>query len=186
MPLSYQEIKAIVDKLIDEGMVSMGSSQEEQPNTPNNINTFKGSSKYNFNETVSFLTDVLKGLGISNPNQSQISFIKAWRQHEGGSATFNPFNTTLKKPNSKPFNQNSGFPVQNYSDRETGLKATIETLSAYNSITKAIKNIKNDKDIDKAMQALNDSSWGSNFNPPNYRFWKTLNNFISIPPIISK
>jgi hypothetical protein len=37
MPLSYQEIKAIVDKLIGEGMKEMGSSQEELSSSPKNI-----------------------------------------------------------------------------------------------------------------------------------------------------
>jgi hypothetical protein len=43
MSLSYQEIKAIVDKLIGEGMKAMGSSQEETPNSPtSNQNKGKG------------------------------------------------------------------------------------------------------------------------------------------------
>jgi hypothetical protein len=152
------------------------------------ISLFKGSSKYDYNQTVSFLTDVLKGIGIPKPNSSQIAFMRSWRQHEGGSATFNPFNTTLKKPGSKPFNTNNGFPVQNYPDRATGLSATLNTLlnKKYSEVIKAIKNIKTDQDINKAMQAVNDSPWGSNFTPPDYRSWKTLNNFIAISPIISK
>ena len=55
---------------------------------------FKGSGRYTFNQTVDFLIDVLKGLGISSPNPYQIQFMKAWKQKEGSFATFNPFGTT--------------------------------------------------------------------------------------------
>lgn len=127
--------------------------------------------------TVAFLTDVLKGLGVSSPNSSQIKFMKAWRQHEGAKATYNPFNTTQKAAGATNFNS---VGVKNFVNRAQGLKATLDTLNngRYGAIITAIKNIQNDNDINAAMQAVNDSPWGSNFNPVDYKSWKTLNNFI--------
>ena len=127
--------------------------------------------------TVAFLTDVLKGLGVSSPNSSQIKFMKAWRQHEGAKATYNPFNTTQRASGATNYN---GVGVKNYINRAQGLKATLDTLNngKYGAIITAIKNIKDDNDINAAMQAVNDSPWGSNFSPVDYRSWKTLNNYI--------
>lgn len=127
--------------------------------------------------TVEFLKDVLKGLGVSSPNESQIRFMKAWRQHEGAKATYNPFNTTQSAPGATNYNS---VKVKNFINRSQGLKATLQTLNngRYGAIITAIKNIKTDDDINNAMQAVNDSPWGSNFSPVNYKSWKTLNNYI--------
>jgi len=146
---------------------------------------FKGSLKYSYNETVDFLIDVLKGLGIAKPNESQIKFIKLWRQHEGGSVAFNPFNTTLRKTGSKTFNSKN---VQNYISREQGIQATIDTLkeNRYSNIVKSIKAIKTDFDINSTIKAINSSKWGSKIIPADYRFWTTLNNLISTTPLIPK
>jgi hypothetical protein len=193
--VTYPFLKTTIDEILQDKINPVASwlgpvigNSINQFKSLSTIDLFKGSSKYDFNQTVSFLTDVLKGIGIPKPNSSQIAFIKSWKQKEASLATFNPFNSILKKPGSKPFNTNNGFPVQNYPDRATGLNATLNTLldKRYSEIIKAIKNIKTDQDINKAMQAVNDSPWGSNFTPPDYRYWKTLNNFIAIPPIISK
>ena len=103
--------------------------------------------------------------------------MKAWRQHEGARATYNPFNTTQKASGATNYNS---VGVKNFINRSQGLKATLQTLNngKYGAILTAIKNIKNDEDINKAMQAVNDSPWGSNFVPVNYKSWKKLNNFI--------
>ena len=144
----------------------------------------RGSVESSSAETQSFLIDVLKGIGIGKPNNSQLKFMTAWRQHEGGKAAWNPFNTTLDKENSSKYNQ---VPVRNYPDRKTGLEATIQTLKngKYDKVIKAINNIKQDSDIDTAMIAVNDSPWGSKFNPTNHKSWVTLNNFIWKTPTIN-
>jgi hypothetical protein len=156
-------------------------------NTQNitNGNYFRGSVASTVKETTDFLTDVLKGLGIPNPNQNQIQFMKSWRQHEGGKASWNPLNTTLNSPNSQPYNYVS---VKNFPDRQTGLNATINTLKngRYTNVITAIKNIKDENGISAAMRAVNDSPWGSNFNPPVASSWRTLNNLIFKDPIIKR
>jgi hypothetical protein len=133
------------------------------------------------------LIDVLKGIGIPNPNSSQIQFMKSWRQHEGGTdinPSWNALNTTQPKPDSPHFNSAT---VRNYPDRQTGIDATIETLKngRYNNVIEAIKNIKQDSDIDNAMIAVNNSPWGSKFNPTNHKYWKVLNHLIFKAPIVN-
>jgi hypothetical protein len=146
---------------------------------------YKGASTTTLNESVSFLTDVLKGLGISNPNSYQIQFIKSWRQHEGGKAAWNPFNTTQRAAGAQTYNYAN---VKNYPDRVTGLKATIDTLNngRYTEVINAIKNIRDENGISKAMQAVNNSPWGSKFNPPVASAWKTFNNLIYKEPFVKK
>jgi hypothetical protein len=103
--------------------------------------------------------------------------MKAWRQHEGGKATYNPFNTTQKASGATNYNS---VGVKNYLNREQGLKATVDTLNNgyYKNIITAIKNIKTDPDINAAMFAVNNSRWGSKFNPADYTKWRVLNNYI--------
>jgi hypothetical protein len=150
---------------------------------------FKGSTTISAAETVSFMTDVLKGLGIANPNQYQIQFMTSWRQHEGAQAAWNPLNTTLERPGATIFNYAT---VKNYPDRATGLSATIATLTTgrgkenYKNVRKAIEDIKTEADIDKAMQAVNDSPWGSEFIPPKAASWRRLTNLIYQGPIIPR
>jgi hypothetical protein len=164
------------------------SSTVEKASSRGGVTTtsfFRGSIKTTLNETTEFLIDVLKGLNIPNPNQFQIQFMKSWRQHEGASAAWNPFNTTKRKTGSLPYNSVN---VQNYPDRQTGLKATIETLSLsyYTDVIKAIRNIKNENDISKAMVAVNNSPWGSKFTPPVASAWKTINNLIYKEAIVKR
>jgi murein DD-endopeptidase MepM/ murein hydrolase activator NlpD len=161
-------------KAIDPEPYLNGQAQLDTNNqTPGSGNVVSKGLDY----TVAFLTDVLKGLGVSSPNSSQIKFMKAWRQHEGAKATYNPFNTTQRASGATNYN---GVGVKNYINRAQGLKATLDTLNngKYGAIITAIKNIKDDNDINAAMQAVNDSPWGSNFSPVDYRSWKTLNNYI--------
>jgi hypothetical protein len=147
---------------------------------------FRGSVESTLEETVSFLTDVLKGLGISNPNQFQIQFMKSWRQHEGAKAAWNPFNTTKTFGTNEPIYNYAT--VRNYATREEGLKATIYTLnlSYYTEVIKAIKAIKDENGITAAIVAVNNSPWGSKFNPPTASAWKTLNNLIWKSPIVPR
>lgn len=169
------------------GAASLKTTQEKASSRGgvSSSSYFKGNNPSIVNDTVAFLIDVLKGIGIPNPNQYQIAFIKAWRQHEGGQASWNPFNSTKVVPGSKTYNHAN---VQNYPSRAAGLKATIDTLnlSFYSKVIKAIKEIKDEKGINKAMEAVNDSPWGSNFNPPIANYWRVLNNFIYQEPIVKR
>lgn len=49
----------------------------------------------------------------------------AWARAEGGTARFNPFNTTERWPGSTPYNAKG---VQNYHSGTDGIAATVRTL----------------------------------------------------------
>lgn len=105
---------------------------------------YQGSVAATVAEEEAFFKDILIGVGIPSPNSNQILFMKIWNQVEGAPSAWNPLNTTLRTSNSKPYNS---APVQNYPDRATGLRATIDTLKnsgngqRYAQIIQAIKNI---------------------------------------------
>ena len=124
-------------------------------------------------ESIKFLKDVLTFIGIPNPNQYQLQMMKAWRQHEGSTATYNPFNTTRRAEGATDFNS---VGVKNYINWQQGLYATTQTLKQANfsTIVSSIKNIKTTDDISKTMVVINNSAWGSNFNPPLASAWKSF------------
>jgi uncharacterized protein (UPF0335 family) len=156
---------------------------------------WRGSSELSQGLSKLMLADILKGLGISSPNQSQISFMVKWRQVEAAKAAWNPFNTTYDMsdgPNGSPSLTFNDHKVKNYSTRENGIRATINTLTTgryvqygYDKIVAAIKAIKSDADIDNAMRAVNNSKWGTKFTLPHTTY-KTFNNFIWQGPIIKR
>ena len=71
-----------------------------------------------------FYKQILKCIG-AEPTKDNMSFMYAWRQAEGGNATFNPFNTTKSIPNATNYNSAN---VKNYKTMEDGVKATCDTL----------------------------------------------------------
>ena len=148
-------------------------------------NFYKGANVTNLNVTTSFLNQVLKGIGITNPNPSQTKFMLIWRQVESGQAAWNPLNTSLKTQESLIYNTDN---VQNYPNQNIGIKATIDTLKEprYTNIVSSIKNIKTDNNIKPAMQAVQNSRWGTTFPSLNYLDYKNITNFIYSNPIINK
>ena len=75
-------------------------------------------------DAIAFYADVLKGLGMP-PTYNRMRFLTAWRQAEGGRATWNPFNTTWIGGASGMFNPAG---VRHYPTREAGLHATVSTM----------------------------------------------------------
>jgi len=88
-----------------------------------------------------FYDQILKGIGAPI-TKSNLKFLYAWRQAEGGKATNNPFNTTLKlKNDGKKTNYNS-VGVKNYSTPSYGVEATVKTLlnGYYDCIVDGLRN----------------------------------------------
>jgi hypothetical protein len=85
-----------------------------------------------------FYKKVLQCLG-AKPTKGNMSFMYAWRQSEGGKATFNPFNTTKNMPGATIYNSHK---VKNYQSMEDGVRATCETLKLgyYSDILNGLKN----------------------------------------------
>jgi len=71
---------------------------------------------------------ILTGIGASVTAEN-FKFLYAWRQAEGGTAAWNPFNTTWNQEyTTTPYNCNDGNPVKNYASKQDGIDATVKTL----------------------------------------------------------
>jgi hypothetical protein len=71
---------------------------------------------------------ILAGIGASDSVEN-LKFLYAWRQAEGGTAAWNPFNTTWSSGyTTTPYNCNAGYPVKNYASKQDGIDATIKSL----------------------------------------------------------
>lgn len=103
-----------------------------------------------------FYREVLRGIGAPvTPNT--MALIYAWRQTEGGKATYNPFNTTLKLPGSTSYN---AVGVQNYATPGDGVTATVRTLKngKYDAVLSLLRSNAAPTDVAKAILA---SPWGT-------------------------
>jgi hypothetical protein len=109
------------------------------------------------------LNDVLKGIGIP-PSPENLRFMQAWSNSEGGTASFNPLNTTWSVPGKQTLYNSAG--VKNYADYQTGVNATILTLkqSYYNNIKNALRSAEKAEDYFlKFPGIISDiSTWGTN------------------------
>lgn len=69
-------------------------------------------------------TRLLQAMGIT-PTAARLRFLQAWAACEGGTAAFNPMNTTMPVNGSTNFNS---VGVKQYPDELAGLAATLLTL----------------------------------------------------------
>jgi len=107
----------------------------------------------------SFFQAILVGIGAP-VTKNNINYLYAWRQAEGGHATFNPFNTTMKREGATNYNS---VGVKNYISEQQGIEATVSTLldnrhHRYDAILSALKN---DSDPMITAEALVSSPWGT-------------------------
>jgi hypothetical protein len=73
-------------------------------------------------------SEVLAGIGAP-VNASTRGFLDLWHKYEGGSASFNPLNTTLYEPGATAYNTlPGGGHVYNYPTEPAGVQATVATL----------------------------------------------------------
>jgi hypothetical protein len=132
-----------------------------------------------------FYGKILKGIGAPITPQNML-FFYSWRQAEGAKATFNPFNTTKKMEKQSFWNclkKKDGKcvgGVKNYSSKEDGITATIETLKngRYKCI---VDGLKNDIGAKKIAQCSSLKTWGT-----GELVSKVLNGSSIKPPEISR
>jgi len=105
---------------------------------------------------IEFYKAVLTGIGAPITNNNLL-YLYAWRQAEGGSAAFNPFNTTQKALGATNYNK---VGVKNYTSAEQGINATVKTLlnGKYSGI---ISSLKADAEPSQTVEALVASPWGT-------------------------
>ncbi|NDJ15213.1 MAG: hypothetical protein EBY17_29185 [Acidobacteriia bacterium] len=103
-----------------------------------------------------FYKAVLQGIGAP-VTSNNLTFLYAWRQAEGASATYNPFNTTWNATGSTVYNSHG---VRNYLSATSGIDATVKTLlmDRYSGIVTSLK--KSRPPLETAA-ALTLSKWGT-------------------------
>jgi hypothetical protein len=103
-----------------------------------------------------FYKSILTCIG-AKPTKSNLLFMYAWRQAEGGKAKNNPFNTSHKMPGSTTYNSHG---VQNYKNSEDGIQATCRTLKN-GRYDKVVQGFKNDVGLSRLSDAVTSSPWGT-------------------------
>ena len=105
-----------------------------------------------------FYARILSGIGAPITPENK-KFFYAWRAAEGGTAAFNPFNTTKSSKGSTNYNS---VGVKNYVDDVHGADATIKTLlhSRYSGIVNALRD-GGPGAAHEAALALSKSPWGT-------------------------
>jgi hypothetical protein len=105
-----------------------------------------------------FYKSILKCVG-AEPTKSNMLFMYAWRQSEGGGSANNPFNTTQQWPGATIL-KGSSAGVKNYKTPEDGIQATCKTLKngRYRDI---IDGLKNDIGLNGLTNAVIKSPWGT-------------------------
>jgi len=103
-----------------------------------------------------FYAAILRGIGAPVTGNT-LALLYAWRQTEGGKATYNPLNTTWKRPGSLKFNSRN---VQSYLTPQDGVFATVNTLRdpQYASIVAALQSDKPPEEVGRIIIA---SPWGT-------------------------
>jgi hypothetical protein len=107
--------------------------------------------------------DVLTAIGAPI-TAANIAFLDAWQHAEGGSATYNPLNTTQPASGSTPYNSAG---VQDFTTPTQGANATKQTLENgyYPAIVSALQSGDplNNGDLGAMSQELNKWGTGSGF-----------------------
>lgn len=105
-----------------------------------------------------FAKEVTKRLGADVTLHTR----RAWAaqmQAEGGSARFNPFNTTLEMPGASDYNS---VGVKNYASATQGIEATVKTLRGKGHGYEVIlRRLRDNASATLIVKAIGESDWGT-------------------------
>lgn len=136
--------------------IFMSSDDEEDDSSDSDVSSLPDKTTSDDD----FYKSILKCLG-AEPTKSNMLFMYAWRQAEGGTAKNNPFNTTQKMEGATNYNK---IGVKNYKTPEDGIQATCKTLTNGRNkygYDKIIDGLKNDVGLSKLSDAVVSSKWGT-------------------------
>jgi hypothetical protein len=111
-----------------------------------------------------FYTEVLRGIGAP-ASTANLHACLAWQTAEGGSATWNPWNTTQPAKGASDYNSAH---VKNYPDRATGITATVHTLMN-GFYPHVLAQFRAGNAGLKVCQAVDSSPWGTKHAADAYR-----------------
>lgn len=103
-----------------------------------------------------YIAQILRGVGAPNTPANRKA-LAAWAQAEGGSAKYNPFNTTQSAKGASNYNS---VGVKNYTSFQQGVASTIKTLKngRYDAIIRSLRAGKNPQAV---ASAIEQSPWGT-------------------------
>lgn len=101
-------------------------------------------------------TDILSDIGAPLTAENY-KLLAAWAQAEGGTAKFNPFNTTQPAPGATNFNS---VGVKDYTSYQQGVQATVQTLNNGN-YPGILSSLKAGTSAQMTAQAIANSPWGT-------------------------
>ncbi len=93
-------------------------------------------------------------------SQDNVDFLDQWQRYEGGTAAYNPLNTTWKMPGSTDYNSAG---VQNYVSAAQGAEATARTLKDgyYPHVLAALQSGSPCEYTDRAGLVNDITTWGT-------------------------
>lgn len=103
--------------------------------------------------------DFLGRIGNPAPIRDIMGLVVAWQRAEGGTAGFNPLNTTMVRDGSTCYNYNNGTCVRNYTSYEQGMVANVDTImnGRYPHILHGLQT----NNIDEALNDEEFGVWGT-------------------------
>jgi cell wall-associated NlpC family hydrolase len=104
--------------------------------------------------------DVLGGIGNFQPSNDILQLLEAWELAEGGSAQYNPLNTTWEMEGDTCYNPHPC--VKNYASYEDGVEATIKTLTSDHPGYDIILSGLQQNDPQRVIDGIAQSPWGTN------------------------
>lgn len=107
-------------------------------------------------DAIAFYADVLRALALP-VTFNRMRFLTAWRAAEGGSATWNPFNTMWDGGSSGLFNPQG---VKHYPTRAAGIHATASTLRLRYYVDLR-ERLQRDDPAELVAQSPSLSTWGT-------------------------
>lgn len=88
-----------------------------------------------------------------------LNFLRAWQRAEGGTAAFNPLNTTLSAPGATAYNS---VGVRDYPSANEGIRATAQTLQGpYRNYAEIVEGLRRNLDAGKLASLVAGSPWGT-------------------------
>lgn len=113
-------------------------------------------TNYASNDREQLALDVAAALGNTQPSVEMQAALIAWQRAEGGTASFNPWNTTQDWAGATIYNS---IGVRNYASREDGIAATVTTMeygySGYADIKAGIAT----NDVERLLNGIAASPW---------------------------
>jgi peptidoglycan hydrolase-like protein with peptidoglycan-binding domain len=148
--LTGEDITKLIELLMEKDFKESDLSKIQTKSDFDNINV--GNDK-------DFYTEILTGVGAPITDEN-LKFFYAWRKGEGGKATNNPFNTTLKLSKDSGISNYNSAGVKNYSTPNYGIEATVKTL-LLPYYTCIVDGLRSDIGSDKLSKCPSLKTWGT-------------------------